>query len=312
LGANWLYVNVLSGVRDPGQFNSAFGSPLLWNRLWPNPSFPLGILTGIALVALPILALILWRISAAPHGWHYLRLLGLGSITAVLLTGGLVVSVKIGGGTNLHNMDAFLSILILVGVYIAFGQNVSEPDSYGSPPILPNWLFAVIVAVPIGFAAVIGGPREPLDHNLAWHVIQTLDQRIANKLSDGGEVLFIAQRHLLTFNVLESQPALVDDYEQIFLMEMVLSGNHAYLDQFYTDLENQRFDVIVTDLLFLNRKVEGRESLAAENNAYLRAIIKPLMCGYYAVETYNEVGVQFYQPRSTPICDIRHAAAADQ
>jgi len=38
---------------------------------------------------------------------------------------------------------------------------------------------------------------------------------------------------------------LVPDYELVTLMEMAMSGNMGYLDQFYADLHRQRFALII-------------------------------------------------------------------
>ena len=38
-------------------------------------------------------------------------------ILLIFFAGGIVVSVKIGGGSNLHNMDAFLVFLLVAAVY---------------------------------------------------------------------------------------------------------------------------------------------------------------------------------------------------
>jgi hypothetical protein len=131
-------------------------------------------------------------------------------------------------------------------------------------------------------------------------------------LRDGGEVLFISQRQLLMFNMLASAPQLVPEYEQLFLMEMAISHNRPYLEQLYQDLESQRFDLIITDPIFLVEKVEGQDPLAAENNAWLEDVAQPVLCAYGYEKTYRDVGVQVLAPRPQIICDVNHAHSADQ
>ena len=113
---------LLSG-NDLGAFNSNFTADLLWYRLFPNvtytadlwwrllfpnsPNGP-GILISLTFVALPLIVYIVWVVARQWRNWAFIRLLGLGTMTFLLLVGGLAVSVKIGGGTNLHNVDAFI------------------------------------------------------------------------------------------------------------------------------------------------------------------------------------------------------------
>ena len=93
---NWYVLN--SGL--PREVIFGFiESELLWYRLWPNLSYRPGILPGILLVSGPGLVFVLLTVRGWKKRWHPLRLLGLGAMLLVLFVGGLVVSVKIGGGT---------------------------------------------------------------------------------------------------------------------------------------------------------------------------------------------------------------------
>ena len=58
------------------------------------------------------------RSSPAPWGVHLLRLGLIFAALLVLFAGGLVVSMKIGGGVDIHNLDAYLSLLLIVTVYL--------------------------------------------------------------------------------------------------------------------------------------------------------------------------------------------------
>jgi hypothetical protein len=113
-------------------FGSSFSSELLWYRLFPSVTYPLGVLPASILVSLPLLLLIFSRLAERDTDlpgfaglrspYHPIRLFGLGAILFVLGLGGIVVSVKIGGGSNLHNIDAFLVLLLVTGSYMAFGK----------------------------------------------------------------------------------------------------------------------------------------------------------------------------------------------
>jgi hypothetical protein len=53
---------------------------------------------------------------------HTIRQLGLAAILSVLFLGGIIVSTKIGGGSNLHNLDAYLVVLWVIGGYVFSGK----------------------------------------------------------------------------------------------------------------------------------------------------------------------------------------------
>ena len=86
-------------------------------------------------------------------------------------------------------------------------------------------------------------------------------------------------------------------------MEMAMSNNQAYLQQFYTDLKNHRFAAIVSGKQNVGIKEEG--SFADENNAW-NARVSPYILCYYEPTTELEASeskIEFYVPRSTPgIC----------
>src|SRR5258706_8724564 len=61
------------------------------------------------------------------------------------------------------------------------------------------------------------------DHVNAGTDIQKLQRAASEAVNNGGEVLFVTERQLLTFKELNNIP-LVPEYEQIELMEMAMSG----------------------------------------------------------------------------------------
>ena len=91
--------------------------PLIWNRLLPNPTYPLGILINLMLAVLPVLILVAALMLSKKWQLSFLQYLTIFLALAGTLVVGLVVSVKIGGGNNLHNMDMFLITLLIVAGY---------------------------------------------------------------------------------------------------------------------------------------------------------------------------------------------------
>ncbi len=296
-GVNSLY-NVMSGnAIKGGQFASSLTSDLLWHRLLPNASFPLGILLATFLASAPVILIIfltLHRYGKTLHPW---RLAGILTAIAILLAGGLVVSIKIGGGSNLHNMDAYFLMLMLCGGYFYFHRWTPEspidiPDSNKIPAL------ALVIILPIWFILQMGGTLFIWDHALADTSEQTIHARAEQVVQRGGEVLFVSQRQLLALQ--EVKVPLVPAYEQDYLMEMVMSHNQAYLSQFQNDLRNQRFAMIVADPQYDHLYGNDR-SFAAENNLWVMDVSRPLLCYYQSANLPGmDPAVSIYIPRSQP------------
>lgn len=122
-----------------------------------------------------------------------------------------------------------------------------------------------------------------------------------------GPVLFINERHLLTFHNINVP--LVPEYEAVTLMEMAMSNNQVYLQQFYQDLKTHRFAAIVTGKQNVGIKEEG--AFAEENNTWNSRVSPYILCYYEPIVvisepepiTYieaDESRIEVYLPRLAP------------
>jgi len=301
LGSQSIYI-IWSG-NDPNQFVSSFSSALLWYRLLPNSTYSLGILTGTLLISLPILFLTINRYRAGRIRLQPIVILSLSVIIGVLLVGGLVVSVKIGGGSNLHNLDAYLTLLLIIGSYFYFHQIPLGADAENTQLQIPAWLNLFLVAIPVYFSLSSASYFVQFNPRTAQEALMMLQQNINQPFNNSEEILFISQRHLLTFDDVPDV-ALVPEYEKVFLMEMVMAGNQDYINSFHDDIRTQRFDVIVTDPVFDVYK-EYSVSWAEENNAWNKLISKPLLCYYEPSRIFDKPRIWLMVPRSSPDeCDF--------
>ena len=92
---------------------------------------------------------------------------------------------------------------------------------------------------------------------------------------------------------------LVPEDELVFLMEMAMSDNRAYMDAFNTDISNQRFAMIVSEPLVI--QYQGRNhSFGEENDAWVQRVSEPILCYYEPAITLETVGVVLYTPRPEP------------
>lgn len=292
LGSQFAYA-VWSG-NEFEHFATSFTSDLLWNRLWPNPTFPEGILPSILLVSSPLLLLVVERLARSGARLHPLRLLGWAGILLVYFGGGLVVSVKIGGGNNLHNMDAYLFFLLVLSAALVLGRTVPEKTDKTKGLRTPQTLLWFAAVLPLLITLQHGEMTVRGDAARTQDAIDSIHAYIDDARRTGGEILFISERHLLTFGVVDGVP-LVPDYERTFLMEMAMAGNMTYLQRFYDDLASHRFVLIISQPI--RETIDGPGEVFSEENAvWVRRIARPILCYYEPVETVRGMGVQFLMP----------------
>jgi hypothetical protein len=285
----------LSGNEDVSKFGSSFTSDLLWYRLLPSPTYPMGVFPAVMTVTLPLLVLIGVNWVRGRKNWHVLRLAGLGLMLLVLLAGGLVVSTKIGGGSNIHNMDAFMVLVWIVGSSIGFGRFASETGR--QPAVWRPWAaVGVIVAVAVLWSVNIANPFQKLDFAQAQFDLDKLNKVVEKYGGEDKEVLFITQRQLVIF-YLTPGVKMTPEYELLTLMEMAISNNQPYLSHFTADLRNHRFALIVADRQHDMVRDPELHGFAEENNAWVNRVAAPLL-EYYQSELFLETqGVDLMIPK---------------
>ncbi len=299
------------------QFTTSLTSSLLWHRLLPNATFPPGILPAILVVSLPLALVALGGLLERRSDrlswldYHPIRLVGLAGVLGVFFAGGVIVSVKIGGGSNLHNLDAYMVILLVIASYFLFKRAKPDREPSATPassepePVkssltlrLTNWglalalLIASIYTLDARPPALAPPNPQVLSQNLAVISKAALDAK-----QKGGEVLFLANRQFLTFHNIDVP--LVPDYERVFLMEVAMADDPVYLGRFYEDLRNQRYALIVSEPLSREEK-DGRLNFGIENNAWVKNVSRYVLCYYEPTLTLKEVQVQLLAPSPTP------------
>jgi hypothetical protein len=291
-----------SGVQDLSEFGSAFTSALLWDRLLPNAQFPPGVILGILVVSAPVFALLWLRLRQKENSPGLWRGLGITFLLAVFFFGGLVVSVKIGGGTNLHNLDAYMVLLWVLTSVVAFGFYAPASSKAAQKFKVSAWLAAALLAVPILFAIFSGAPLNLPNQQVTDAALVQIQQMADQAIRRGGDVLFISQRHLLTFHLITGVP-LVPEYEKLFLTEMTISNNVDYLNRFIKDIDQQRFTLIITDPLYTKITDTTEDVLSPENNAWVRFVSRPVLCAYEVVATFSDLNIQMLTPRYGNKCN---------
>jgi hypothetical protein len=283
----------ISGETNLAAFGSSLTSALLWYRWLPSATNPIGIIPGILIVSLPLWVLIFWISRKNLNYLHPMRWIGLLAMLLVLLVGGLVVSTKIGGGGDLHNMDAYLVLLGVMAAYFLAERVETEPAPAANFGHAPWPIVACMLLVPVGFTFLRVGPPFTYDAARASSDLVAVRQAVQG-YSRSGPVLFIYERQLLTFNYIPQIP-IVSDYDVVSLMEMAISGNRPYLDQFYNDLATHRFAAIIVHPQ--NLGVETGDFIE-ESNVWNRLVAQPMLCQYKPGLTFDYSKVQILVPRA--------------
>jgi hypothetical protein len=269
--------------------------PLLWYRLFPNSTLPLGILLSVLLYSGPFLVVFIWWIASGRWRLDWLQLLAISFGLAGFLIAGLIVSMKIGGGADLHNLDMYLMTLLLITVLGFYA--VMQAGTF-------RWPLGIQIVIALAILTPLYG-FTPFPHNSAYNSILDLPQPQDSQkalvdiqsevlqANQQGLVLFIDQRQLLTFDYIGRIP-FVPDYEKKYMMDQAMGNNAAYFHKYYEDLASKRFSLIVTEVL-RTRRATG--AFSEENNDWVDWVSKPTLCFYQPLATYEDINVQLLVPR---------------
>jgi hypothetical protein len=268
--------------------------PLLWDRLWPNATYSPGIILALLMAMAPLVILIFTFISQGRWRQDIWQKLAMVMTSLAFLGVGIVVSVKIGGGSNLHNLDMLLiSLLFVAGLAWEEGGSgwvVETKGSYGWTRLLVTAAL-VIPSLPGVMQATFQANPSAGDSS---KYLSSINQAVLGAQNQG-EILFMDQRQLLTFGYVKDVP-LVSEYEKKRMMDEALANNGRYFAPFYKDMSNRRFSLIISEPLWVNFQ-EGQKGFSNENNAWVNWVSVPVLCYYKPVATYMEIGVQLLVPQ---------------
>jgi hypothetical protein len=292
-----LYI-LLSGIPDPEFFYTSLTSNLLWYRLFPNASYSLGVLPAALLASLPLWVAMIISLRYRRADFHPLRLGLIVTALLVLFAGGLIVSMKIGGGVDIHNLDAYLGMLLIITAYSVFGKYVPEHEDHTAPFTIPWGLAILLTLVPAWFLLGSNVGLKSYDGTRTQAVLNELQAQVDEVNMQDGEILFITQRHLISMHML-TNVKMIPEYEREELMEMAMGDNQDYLQIFRADMENQRFDAIVVDPL--SYRLLGRNYMfGEENNAWVQRVMKHILCNYREDNVFPEDQIAVYVPQENP------------
>lgn len=281
------------GVINPGQ-SFATTQPLLINRLFPNSTYGMGILLGAALGFLPVIIVLSWLIATGKWKLSHWALAAIIVGLIGFLAIGLTASTKIGGGSNLHNLDMFILTLVFLGV-MAVTQLQTQFEAIEIKT--PHWILIILlfaVIFPGWVAYRTGSPYKAVPADLEKSDLATINAEV-EKAKSQGEVLFIDQRQLLTFGYIKDV-ALIPEYEKKYMMDQAMGSNQRYFEQFYQDLSSKRFKLIVSDIQKTQFQNQN-DAFSEENNSFVEWVSKPILRYYQPIVTIKELGIQLLVPK---------------
>ena len=285
----------------------ANAQPLLWYRLFPNQTFSMGIILGTLIVTGPLLVLLIWWMASRRWKLDWLQMFSIWAILISFLGAGLVVSTKIGGGGNLHNLDMYLISLTFVfalGISSFWKQGQLQ---LGSWPFWTQavlcWALFIIVSPFTSFAQQSTPATLSLPPSVqVQQTLNTIRTQVA-QASTTGEVLFMDERQLLTFGYIRNVP-LISDYEKKYMMDQAMGANAGFFKQYYQDLAQKRFVLIVSEPLKHVIKSQDSGPFSDENDAWVKWVSDPTLCFYQPIFTDPANRVQLLVPRTSPLkCD---------
>ncbi|HJS18290.1 MAG TPA: hypothetical protein VJ785_06065, partial [Anaerolineales bacterium] len=233
--------------------------------------------------------------SNRTKSWHPLRLTLIFAALFVLFVGGLLVSLKIGGGADVHNLDAYFVLLLIVFSYLVFARYRLENGEFPNLVPIPWILVLAIFIMPAWSWLRFNVSFKTYDAEVTNAVLQSIQEQVDEVNARGGETLFITQRHLISMGMLDGV-TLVPEYEREDLMEMAMGNNTTYLNRFRADLENQRFDLIVVDPLIFN-VISRNRSFSEENNVWVRQVMRNILCNYREEAIFPADDIALYVPQ---------------
>lgn len=296
----WLFSGTITGYisnilyetisrNPPYLFNSSLSSPLLWYRLLPNSTSQLGILIQSLLIFSPFVLFVGWIVKKNSP-FRFYQGLGITALFGIFFLGGTIVSLKIGGGSNLHNYDAFIVLLLVSFSYAVEGywsRSTSNPDTI--PALLGLTLVIPLIPLSFGFIHYEYPPQATTSQTIKEI------QSIVDNNSNGNKILFLSEIQLSTFKYLDVEDVELA-YEKVFLQEMAMSDNKDFFEEFWTKIANREYPIIISERL--SEGIQGpSRAFWEENNAWVTHVSRVVLRHYRLIDCFPKNNTCVYVPR---------------
>ena len=301
----WLGAGGLSSVIVYGLFLKLTGYPMTFLnpemrygffrfKLWPNDGFPLGLIPGIVLAGLPVGILMLSIIWKQRRLFSWPRLLLIAALFIIFFSGSTLVSLRAGGGYDLHNYDTFLLIVFLCGVFIILGAVASEDNNHHFERH-GFGIWPVLIIIPVFFAINQFSLRGFFPSKTSQKALKQINLVIKEMGQGKNPILLIDHRQLLIYHFIPDME-LVIPYEKIELMEMAMANNKDYFVDFWKDIQNKKYPLIVSEVL-VDAYQNQTSPFGYESNLWFENVSYPILKNYRVVYSSKEFPVAIYAPK---------------
>jgi hypothetical protein len=253
--------------------------------------------------SLPLLIVLAWWMISHRSQFDWIQKLAIWGALAGFFAIGLVISTKIGGGGDLHNLDMFLITLLVIIVLWLMSLDMDSAQTRW-----PTWM----VGLGLYLIFWVTYPFTPLSPSANYHPFLELpkENEVANVLSatqnevakyaKSGEVLFMDQRQLLVFGYVPAIP-FIPEYEKKYMMDQAMANNANYFQAYYHDLARRRFALIVTEPLKTRRREDLGGPFSEENDDWVLWVSNPTLCFYEPIYVSTDVNVELLVPKQNPV-----------
>jgi hypothetical protein len=268
-------------------------------KLWPNDGF-VGLIPGIVLTCLPLSAVVLYAIWKHKQHLHWLRLLAITSILMIFFAGSTLVSLRAGGGYDLHNYDSFVLLLFMCGCF--FGLDAVSLDKSFHLEKTPLTNYVVLFCLILVSILFIYTPMRPVSSSQIDQSAEAIRQinALVDKYAQADHpVLFIDERQLLVYQMIFKAKIFVP-YDKIELMEMAMARNSEYSQKFLADIKNQKFSLIISEVLPKWPKPFERTNFDRdwyENNVWVDVVSTPVLTYYVPMYVNQDLGFAIFAPK---------------
>ncbi|MGD0751741.1 MAG: hypothetical protein ABSA23_10055 [Anaerolineales bacterium] len=268
-------------------------------KLWPNDGF-VGLLPGILLICLPLLAVGLYTIWKNKTRLHWVRWLAIASLLVLFFAGSTLVSLRAGGGYDLHNYDSLLLLLFMCGCFFGLGAVSQDETVPLEKAIITNYAVMVcLLTVSILFAYHPTDPTASSKIDQSAAAIRQINVLINKYAQADHPALFIDERQLLVYQMVTA-PQIYVPYDKIELMEMAMARNSGYSQKFSADIANKKFSLIISEVLPKWLKPYNKNKFDRdwyENNVWVNVVSTPVLANYTPIYTNQDLGFAIYVPK---------------
>lgn len=293
-----IYFWALGKANQPSILNPELKYGFEVAKLWPNAGYTFGLIPGIFLVTAPMLFIIMRYLWLQRHSIDKLRIAFLLLLLSGLAAGSTLMSLRAGGGFDLHNYDTVLLVVFIIAIQIGFREVQPDEDNIFSGSIFFHPItIGILLIVPIFLSVRAIKPAPVYDYVAAQDAIKNINLALKENASkQESQVLFIDYRPLVVFGQVPPRP-IYNSYEKVELMEMAMAQNKLYFQQFTDTLSQHKFDLIITPLLWQGEQLQGENPFWYENNSWSNYVVAPILEYYESGYTNREADLQIYYPK---------------